>query len=104
MWFLLQIMRTHWREASPEELAETCEEQIQIFKEATALKAQLILDENSGAESDEEKMETISVKILADLQENQDTEASYLLRDLSKKVSHLFLRFCYLGNFKKSHD
>ena len=79
-------MRTQWREASPEELAETAEEQIDMFKEAAALKLQLIFDENSGKESDQEKLEAASVKILADLQDNQDTEASYLMKDLSKKV------------------
>ena len=84
-------MRTHWREGSPEELADTAEEQVDIFKEAAALRIQLILAEKSGTESDQDKLEAASVAILADLQESQDTEASYLMKDLSKKV---FVIFC----------
>ena len=84
--FLYQSMRTHWREGSPDELSSTAEEQIDIFREAIALKLQLILAEVSGSESDLSKLEAASVAILADLQAHQDTEASYLMRDLSKKV------------------
>ena len=82
-------MRAHWREGSPDELASTVEEQIQIFKEAAALRLQLILAENSGNDADEEKLKAASIAVLADLQESQDTETSYLMKDLSKKVSFI---------------
>lgn len=91
-------MRTHWREGSPDELADTAEEQVDIFKEAVALKIDLIAAKNSGSESDQDKFEAASVAILADLQESQDTEASYLMKDLSKKV---FVKFCSYKKFSE---
>ena len=81
-----KVLRTNWREAGPAEMAETIDEQIEIFKEAASLKLQLLIDEFGEAEGND-KFENASVKILADLQENQDTEASYLMKDLSNKVS-----------------
>jgi len=82
----LKAMRAHWREGSPDELASTVEEQIQIFREAAALRLQLILAENTGNDSEEEKLKAASIAVLADLQESQDTETSYLMKDLSKKT------------------
>lgn len=68
-------------------MAETVEEQIDIFKESTALKLQLLTEEDSGNDSEEQKLEAASIKLLADLQESQDMEAMYLMKDLSKKVN-----------------
>ena len=64
-------------------MAETAEEQIEIFKEAASLKLQLLLAELGDGQA---SGDVGSIKILADLQENQDKEAAYLMKDLPNKV------------------
>ena len=69
-------------------MAETAEEQVDIFKEAASLRLQLLLAElGDGQDSGD----VASIKILADLQENQDKEAAYLMKDLSNKVCFVIL-------------
>eukprot|EP00794_Sanderia_malayensis_P006079 gene6079-6782_t len=91
----LKILRTHWREAGREEMLETTNEQMEIFEEAICLKIQMILDEISNKGYDEEKqLEIASIRILADLQENQDKEAEHLLKDLPQKNMMTLKQLC----------
>ena len=85
---LFQELRNQWRDSSPAEMEETAEEQIEYFKEAASLKIEKILAElKSKSDTGKEVTdEDVSVKIMADLQENQDQEAQYLMKDLASKV------------------
>ena len=90
---LSQAARVHWRESSKSEMMETQGQQQELFSEAVSLKIQMILDEispASGGSEDDDTLQRASVSILADLQQSQDKEAEYLLKDLSKKVFNLY--------------
>ena len=67
-------------------MSEDAKEQLEIFEEAASLKVEEMRD---GSLSDED----IEVKLLADLQDSQDREAEYMMKDLADKVG-CFIQYC----------
>ena len=87
-----QELRKQWRESGPEEMSQTVEEQEMILREGVSLKLALSREEiareaaQEGRDLDANEPE---VSLLAALQQSQDQEAEYLIRDLAVKVTWL---------------
>ena len=84
-----QELRKQWRESGPEEMTETADEQEAILREGVGLKLELSREElrqKAAGEGKELGPDDHSVSLLAALQQHQEQEAEYLLRDLAVKV------------------
>lgn len=99
----LQQLRKQWRECSPDEMAETADEEEQHLREATGLRIEIKMAETKqeGGEVGEDE---IAVSLLAELQQEQDQEEEFLLKDLAAKVKIGFMlcvlkAFCYRGSY-----
>ena len=86
-----QELRKQWRESGPEEMTETADEQESILREGVGLKLELSREE-LGQKATEEGKELgpndDAVSLVAALQQHQEQEAEYLLRDLAVKVPY----------------
>ena len=84
-----QELRKQWRESGPEEMTETAHEQEAILREGVGLKLELSREElrqKAAGEGKELEPDDDAVSLLAALQQHQEQEAEYLLRDLAVKV------------------
>lgn len=84
-----QELRKQWRESGPEEMTETADEQEAILREGVGLKLELSREElrqKAAGEGKELEPDDDAVSLLAALQQHQEQEAEYLLRDLAVKV------------------
>ena len=91
-----------WRDAQPAD--RTAADQLEIFEEALCLKKQLFLDEDSNNNRDTDQP---SVNILADLQDSQDKEVAYLLKDLPSKALNTLKQLRHvqtIARFEHWHD
>lgn len=85
----LKQLRKQWRECSPDEMAETADEEELHLREATGLRMEIKMAETKqeGEEVGEKLEEEIAVSLLAELQQQQDQEEEFLLQDLASKVT-----------------
>ncbi|RMX39987.1 hypothetical protein pdam_00022972 [Pocillopora damicornis] len=86
--FELKELRKQWRESGPEEMTETADEQETILREGVGLKLEVSREElrqKAAGEGKELGPDDDSVSLLAALQQHQEQEAEYLLRDLAVK-------------------
>ncbi|PFX16028.1 hypothetical protein AWC38_SpisGene19720 [Stylophora pistillata] len=86
--FELKELRKQWRESGPEEMTETVDEQEAILREGVGLKLELSREElrqKAAEEGKELGPDDDAVSLLAALQQHQEQEAEYLLRDLAVK-------------------
>ena len=82
-------MRKQWRDSGSEEMAEAADEQEAILREGVGLKLELCREElgQKAAEKGKELgPDDNAVTLLAALQQHQEQEAEYLMRDLAVKV------------------
>ena len=82
-------LRKQWRESGPEEMTETADEQEAILREGVGLKLELSREELGKKAAEEGKElgpDDNAVALLAALQQHQEQEAEYLMRDLAVKV------------------
>ena len=82
-------LRKQWRESGPEEMTETVDEQEVILREGVGLKLELSREELGKKAAEEGKElgpDDNAVALLAALQQQQEQEAEYLMRDLAVKV------------------
>lgn len=86
--FELKELRKQWRESGPEEMSQTVDEQETILREGVSLKLALSREEMAREASQEGRdleANEPEVSLLAALQQSQDQEAEYLIRDLAVK-------------------
>ena len=90
--FRFKELRKQWRESGPEEMTETADEQEAILREGVGIKLELIREELGQKATEEGKElgpDDNAVSLLATLQQHQEQEAEYLMRDLAVKVSQI---------------
>lgn len=86
-------LRKQWRESGPEEMTEIADEQEAILREGVGIKLELSreeLEQKAAEEVKELGPDDNAVALLAALQQHQEQEAEYLMRDLAVKVSWRF--------------
>ena len=82
-------MRKQWRDSGSEEMIEAADEQEAILREGVGLKLELgreELGQKAAEEGKELGPDDNAVTLLAALQQHQEQEAEYLMRDLAVKV------------------
>ena len=82
-------MRKQWRDSGSEEMTEAADEQEAILRKGVGLKLELGREELGQKASEEGKElgpDDNAVTLLAALQQHQEQEAEYLMRDLAVKV------------------
>ncbi|XP_041457735.1 trichohyalin-like isoform X3 [Lytechinus variegatus] len=79
----LKEQRRQWRESGPTK--ETEEEQTDILRKGVAVLLESRLQVMKANQGQEVTDEDVEVSLIADLQEKQDKEASYLMEDLESK-------------------